>query len=65
MELVWSYLFNDKMRINPREKKVLLTDAPMNPRENRWAYGVAFCHSRAKTDGHWCLTAQKQVGCRV
>ena len=35
MELVWSHLFTEKMRIDPHEKKVLLTDAPMNPRENR------------------------------
>lgn len=35
MEHVWSYLFNDKMKINPADKKVLLTEAPLNPKENR------------------------------
>lgn len=35
MEHVWSYLFTDKMHIDPKEHRILLTEAPMNPRENR------------------------------
>jgi len=35
MEHVWNHLFFDQMRIQPREKKCLLTEAPMNPKENR------------------------------
>ncbi len=35
MEHVWRYLFDEKMHINPREKKVLLTEAPLNPKANR------------------------------
>jgi actin-related protein 2 len=38
MEVVWSYLFRDKMRLDAAaigERKVLLTEAPMNPKENR------------------------------
>ena len=35
MEHVWSYLFSEKMHIDPKEQRILLTEAPMNPRENR------------------------------
>ena len=35
MEHVWNHLFYTKMNIDPKEKKVLLTEAPMNPKENR------------------------------
>lgn len=32
---VWDYAFNEKLKINPRECKILLTEAPMNPQQNR------------------------------
>jgi len=32
---VWSYLFTERMGIDPKEHRILLTEAPMNPRENR------------------------------
>ena len=35
MEKVWSYCFNNELRIDPSEHKVLLTEAPMNPKVNR------------------------------
>ncbi|RYG46678.1 hypothetical protein EON67_09290, partial [archaeon] len=35
MEHVWSYLFNEKMKLDPKEHKILLTEAPLNPHENR------------------------------
>jgi len=35
MEKVWSYCFNNELRIEPSEHKVLLTEAPMNPKVNR------------------------------
>ena len=38
MELVWQHLFQDKMRLSPADlgdRKVLLTEAPLNPKENR------------------------------
>lgn len=35
MEHVWSYLFDTKMGIDPADKRCLLTEAPMNPKENR------------------------------
>lgn len=35
METVWRYLFDDKMHIDCKEKKLLMTEAPMNPKENR------------------------------
>lgn len=34
-EHVWSYLFNEKMHIDTKDHRVLLTEAPLNPRENR------------------------------
>jgi len=35
MEKVWSYCFNNELRIDPSEHRVLLTEAPMNPKVNR------------------------------
>ncbi len=35
IEHVWDYAFNEKLRIDPTERKILLTEAPMNPTENR------------------------------
>jgi actin-related protein 2 len=32
---VWDYAFREKLKINPRECKILLTEAPMNPQQNR------------------------------
>lgn len=32
---VWNYAFFEKMKINPKNSKVLLTEPPMNPKENR------------------------------
>jgi actin-related protein 2 len=35
MEHVWSYLFAEKLRTPTEGKRVLLTEAPMNPKENK------------------------------
>ena len=35
MEKVWSYCFNNELRIDPSEHRVLLTEAPKNPKQNR------------------------------
>jgi len=35
MEKVWSYCFSNELRIEPSEHRVLLTEAPMNPKVNR------------------------------
>ena len=35
MELVWHHLFSDTMGITTGDKRVLLTEAPLNPREHR------------------------------
>ena len=32
---LWDYIFNDKMKIDTSNSKVLLTEPPMNPRQNR------------------------------
>lgn len=32
---VWDYAFNEKLKITPRDCKILLTEAPMNPQQNR------------------------------
>jgi len=32
---VWDYAFREKLKINPKECKILLTEAPMNPHQNR------------------------------
>lgn len=35
MRHVWNYTFFEKMRINPAEHRILLTEPPMNPLKNR------------------------------
>jgi len=35
MQHVWDYTFNEKMKINPSECKIMLTEPPMNPTRNR------------------------------
>ncbi|KAH7106172.1 actin binding protein [Auriculariales sp. MPI-PUGE-AT-0066] len=35
MKHLWDYTFNEKLRIDPTGRKVLLTEPPMNPKVNR------------------------------
>ena len=35
MEELWNYTFYDKMNLNPKESKILLTEPPRNPKNNR------------------------------
>ena len=35
MQHLWDYTFFEKMQIDPRGRKVLLTEPPMNPLKNR------------------------------
>ncbi|KAI8872268.1 Actin/actin-like protein [Ramicandelaber brevisporus] len=32
---VWDYTFNEKLRVDPRDCKIMLTEAPLNPKNNR------------------------------
>jgi len=32
---LWNYTFYDKLHINPKDHKIMLTEAPLNPKENR------------------------------
>lgn len=35
MEHLWKYTFYDKMNLTPSECKIMLTEAPQNPKMNR------------------------------
>mmetsp|Transcript_15821 Transcript_15821/g.25309 ORF Transcript_15821/g.25309 Transcript_15821/m.25309 type:complete len:251 (+) Transcript_15821:71-823(+) len=35
IEHIWDYAFNEKMKIDASEHRILLTEAPMNPKQNR------------------------------
>ena len=35
MNYLWDYTFNDELKIDPTQYKILLTEAAMNPLQNR------------------------------
>ena len=35
MRLLWDYTFSEKLRVDPRGRRILLTEPPMNPTVNR------------------------------
>lgn len=35
MEHLWNYTFDEKMKIDPTGRKILLTEPPLNPLKNR------------------------------
>ncbi len=35
MQDLWNYTFHEKLKIDPTEHKILLTEPPLNPRENK------------------------------
>lgn len=35
MKILWDYTFNECLKINPSERRILLTEPPANPMENR------------------------------
>ena len=35
MEHLWDYTFHDKLKIDPKQHKIMLTEAPLNPKNNR------------------------------
>jgi actin-related protein 2 len=35
MRHLWDYTFNEKLKIDPRDSKIMLTEPPMNPKANR------------------------------
>jgi len=35
MKILWDYTFSEKLRVDPRGRKILLTEPPMNPKANR------------------------------
>ncbi|KAF9977764.1 Arp2/3 complex subunit, actin nucleation center [Actinomortierella ambigua] len=35
MKHLWDYTFNEKLKIDPRDSKIMLTEPPMNPKANR------------------------------
>lgn len=32
---MWDHTFHDRLKINPQECKILLTEPPLNPKKNR------------------------------
>lgn len=47
MKHLWDYTFHERLRVDPTEHKILLTEAPMNPLDNR----VKMCQFMFETYG--------------
>jgi len=57
MHYIWSHTFNDILKIDPKECRILLTDPPLNPTKNReqmfqtmfetWGFAGAFIQVQA------------------
>ncbi len=64
MEHLWDYTFNEKLHIDPTERRIVLTEAPMNPKRNREKmvemmmenYGFQGCY--VEYQAKLCLYAQ-------
>lgn len=35
MKLLWDYTFDEKLKINPQGRRIILTEPPLNPKVNR------------------------------
>lgn len=47
MQHLWNYTFNERMKIDPKEYKIMLTEPPSNPKENK----VKMCTHMFETYG--------------
>jgi len=52
MTMVWMHTFNNELRVSPEGKKVMLTEAPLNPKENREKM-VEILHERFSVDSSY------------
>jgi len=39
MEALWDYTFSEKLKVDPKECKILLTEPPMNPKKKQRTHG--------------------------
>jgi hypothetical protein len=59
MKHVWSYTFLEKLKVDPKHCKVLLTEPPMNPSKNREKMVEV-----SKGNGNW-ENALNETWCRL
>ena len=52
MTMVWMHTFNNELRVSAEGKKVMLTEAPLNPKENREKM-VEILHERFSVDSSY------------